>query len=49
MFFWMLLASLVPTDRKAQLAAAIGCSLYFVLTLAESTPVSVPASPTPAA
>ena len=49
MLFWLLLASLVPSDRNAQLAAAVGCGLYLVLTLAESTPVSVPAPPAPAA
>ena len=42
MLFWILLASLVPADRKAQLAAAVGCGLYFALALAEPAPATVP-------
>ena len=38
MFFWLLLAAMVPSDRTTRLAAAVGCGVYFVLTLAESTP-----------
>jgi len=41
MLFWLLLVAMLPNDRTAQLAAAVGCSVYFVL--AASTPVSVTA------
>ena len=40
MLFWLLLAAIVPSDRTAQLAAAVGCGVYFVLTLAASPSVS---------
>ena len=40
MLFWLLLAAIVPSDRTAQLAAAVGCGVYFVLTLAAFTPVT---------
>ncbi len=43
MLFWILLASLVPADRKAQLAAAVGCGLYFALAFAEPALSTVPA------
>jgi len=49
MLFWILLASLVPADRKAQLAAAIGCGLYFELALAESMPPAEPVDGVPQA
>jgi hypothetical protein len=38
MLFWLLLAAMLPNDRPAQLAAAVGCGVYFVL--AASTPAS---------
>ena len=40
MLFWLLLAVMVPNDRTAQLAAAVGCRVYFVLALAALTPVT---------
>ena len=38
MLFWLLLVAMLPNDRPAQLAAAVGCGVYVVL--AASTPVT---------
>ena len=40
MLFWLLLVAMLPNDRATRLAAAVGCGVYVVLTLAASTPVT---------
>ena len=40
MLFWLLLVAMLPNDRATRLAAAVGCGVYFVLTLSASTPVT---------